>query len=114
MRTTLFTLALLASASTLPLTAHADTIDDFVLTGGGNIITFSAPATTHTFEITGAGGIDGGFNVDAQGEFNGQPTYFQMQILSPFLFTGPGINFGNPVVVGALRFIAVPRALTLS
>ena len=43
MRKALFTLALFASALTLPLTAHADAIDDFVLTGGGNIITFSAP-----------------------------------------------------------------------
>jgi hypothetical protein len=45
MRKALFTLALLASAFTLPLTAHADTIDDFVLTGAGNIITFSLPAS---------------------------------------------------------------------
>ena len=44
MRKALFTLALLASAFTLPLTAHADTIDDFVLTGDGHTITFSAPA----------------------------------------------------------------------
>jgi hypothetical protein len=40
----LFT-ALLASALFLPRIAHADTIDDFVLTGDGNIITFSAPAS---------------------------------------------------------------------
>jgi hypothetical protein len=40
----LFT-ALLASALFLPRIAQADTIDDFVLTGGGNIITFSAPAS---------------------------------------------------------------------
>jgi PEP-CTERM motif len=45
MRKALFTLALLASALFLPRIAHADTIDDFVLTGGGNIITFSAPAS---------------------------------------------------------------------
>ena len=44
MRKALFTLALLASPFTLPLAAHADTIDDFVLTGDGNTITFSAPA----------------------------------------------------------------------
>jgi PEP-CTERM motif len=41
----LCTLALLTSALTLTLTAHADTIDDFVLTGQGNTITFSFPAT---------------------------------------------------------------------
>jgi hypothetical protein len=44
-RKTLFTLALLASALSLPLAAHADTIDDFVLTGDGHIITYSLPAT---------------------------------------------------------------------
>jgi hypothetical protein len=41
----LFTLTLLASAFTLPLTAHADTIDDFVLTGNGTTATFSLPAS---------------------------------------------------------------------
>jgi hypothetical protein len=46
MRKALFTLALLSSAFTLPLTAHADTIDDFVLTGGGHTITYSLPATS--------------------------------------------------------------------
>ncbi|WP_260736794.1 PEP-CTERM sorting domain-containing protein [Tunturiibacter lichenicola] len=39
----LFPLALLASASILPLAAHADTVDDFLLTGHGNTITFSLP-----------------------------------------------------------------------
>jgi hypothetical protein len=109
MRKSLFTFALLASALTLPLnSAHADTIDDFVLTGGGNVITFSLPATTDTFEITGAGGVDGGFDVSAEGEFNGQPVEIGMQFLSPFLFTGPGISFfgldNNLEVVGALLY----------
>jgi len=50
MRKALFTLALLASAFTLPLTAHADTIDDFVLTDPiGDTITFSLPASTPVF-----------------------------------------------------------------
>jgi hypothetical protein len=40
MRKALFTLTLLSSALTLPLTAHADTIDDFILTGAGNTISF--------------------------------------------------------------------------
>jgi hypothetical protein len=40
----LFT-ALLAAALILPLTAHADTIDDFDLVGGGYTITFSLPAS---------------------------------------------------------------------
>jgi hypothetical protein len=42
----LFTVALLTSALTLPLTAHADTIDDFSITGGGHTITYSLPATS--------------------------------------------------------------------
>jgi hypothetical protein len=46
MRNHLFTLALLSSALILPLTAHADTIDDFRITGGGHIITYSLPATS--------------------------------------------------------------------
>jgi len=46
MRKALFTLALSASALILPLAAHADTIDDFVLTGNGHTITYSLPATT--------------------------------------------------------------------
>jgi hypothetical protein len=42
----LFTLALLTSALTLPLTAHADTVDDFTLVGQGHTITYSLPATS--------------------------------------------------------------------
>jgi PEP-CTERM motif len=45
MRKTLFTFAVLASALTIPLTAHADAIDDFVLTGGSVDITFTLPAS---------------------------------------------------------------------
>ncbi|HWW97039.1 MAG TPA: PEP-CTERM sorting domain-containing protein [Edaphobacter sp.] len=46
MRKALFTLALLASAFLLPLTAHADTVDDFTLVGQGHTITYSLPATS--------------------------------------------------------------------
>jgi hypothetical protein len=49
-RKTLFTLALLASALSLPLAAHADTIDDFVLTDTpGDTIAFSLPASPPVF-----------------------------------------------------------------
>jgi PEP-CTERM motif len=41
----LFTLALLASAFILPRAAHADTIDNFRITGDGNTITFFLPAS---------------------------------------------------------------------
>jgi hypothetical protein len=46
MRKALFTLALLTSAFTLSHTAHADTLDDFTLTGQGHTITYSLPATS--------------------------------------------------------------------
>jgi len=68
MRKALFaTLALLPSAFTLPLTAHADTIDDFTLTGNGETVTFSLPATGvytlhehfDSFTASGPGTIDG-------------------------------------------------------
>jgi PEP-CTERM motif-containing protein len=67
MRKTLFTITLLASAFTLPLIAHADTIDDFVLTGNGETVTFSLPATGvytlhlhfNSFSASGPGTIDG-------------------------------------------------------
>jgi hypothetical protein len=62
MRKSLFTLALLASAFILPLAAHADAIDDFLITGNGNTITFSLPASpTDVFVPTGAGGVIAGF-----------------------------------------------------
>ena len=39
-------LTTLASVLALPLAAHADTVDDFVLTGGGHTISYSLPAST--------------------------------------------------------------------
>jgi hypothetical protein len=67
MRKTLFASAILASALSLTLTAHADTIDDFVLTGNGETVTFSLPATGvytlhehfDNFQASGPGTIDG-------------------------------------------------------
>jgi hypothetical protein len=46
MSKSLFTLALLASAFTLRLTARADTLDDFTLKGDGHTISYSLPATS--------------------------------------------------------------------
>jgi hypothetical protein len=74
----LFTLALLASAFALPLTAHADTIDDFVLTGNGHTITYSLPATSSSpdfdlFNFFSAGGpavIDGVSGDGEGGQYN--------------------------------------------
>ena len=46
MRNALFALALIAALVIHPTTAHADTIDDFTITGGGHTITYSLPATS--------------------------------------------------------------------
>jgi PEP-CTERM motif len=78
MRKALFTLALLASASTLTLTAHADTIDDFVLTGNGETVTFSLPAT----------GV-----------------YIVHEHFDLFQASGPGIIDGVPGTVGAIFYV---------
>jgi PEP-CTERM motif len=67
MRKTLFAFAFLASALSITLTAHADTIDDFVLTGNGETVTFSLPDTGvytlhehfDNFQASGPGTIDG-------------------------------------------------------
>jgi hypothetical protein len=41
----LFTIALLSSTLILPLTARADAMDDFLITGNGETITFTLPAS---------------------------------------------------------------------
>lgn len=46
MRRPFFSIATLATVLLLPLVAHADAIDDFVLTGGGQTISYSLPATS--------------------------------------------------------------------
>ncbi|MDQ2832974.1 MAG: PEP-CTERM sorting domain-containing protein [Acidobacteriota bacterium] len=57
MRNVAFAVALLASAVALPRLAHADVIDDFVLTGHGNLITFSLPASPPGNHLTCPTGI---------------------------------------------------------
>lgn len=71
MRNALFTIALV-TASILPLTAHADTIDDFVLTGDGNIITFSAPAS---FTVPNHPHLDFAHLIDVASSVNGHSGY---------------------------------------
>jgi hypothetical protein len=87
----LFPLALLASAFTLPLTAHADTIDDFVLTGNGETVTFSLPATgVYTLHLH----------------------------FDSFFASGPGTINGAPGTVGATFYVPyfeiVPQAPALT
>ena len=97
MSRSLFTFALFASASFFPLAAHADSIYDFRITGQGNTITFSLPASpTDVFVSTGAGGVIGGFFpipaplVTA----NGVTASTSVEFFSGDLFfVGPGISF---------------------
>ena len=63
MRKALFT-SVFIGALMLPLVAHADTIDDFLLTGEGNIITFSLPASPAVNASIGAGNVLGGYFVN--------------------------------------------------
>jgi PEP-CTERM motif len=70
---------LFASALIFPLTAHADTIDDFVITGNGETVTFSLPATT------------GGYTLHEH--------------FDSFFTSAPGTIDGSPVTVGALFYV---------
>jgi hypothetical protein len=86
MRKSLFLLALFASALILPLTAHADTIDDFSITGGGHTITYSLPGTISSpnyslftsFYQSAPTTIDGVSGYAVQGQY--------------FLFFNPPVN----------------------
>lgn len=111
MSKSLFTLALLASALFLPIAAHADAIDDFRITGQGNIITFSLPASPpDVFVPTGAGGATGGFIVlpDTPVTFNGDTSSTSIEFFNGELYVGAGLNFFEPGVaytlVGAILY----------
>jgi hypothetical protein len=97
MRKALFTLALLASALTLPLTAHADTIDDFVLTGG-HTITFSLPASpTDVLPVLLMGGpATIGFNLGGAVTFDGQTFEEPIEFLNNFQPGAAGLFLGVP------------------
>ena len=81
------------------LVAHADTIDDFVITGINNptLITFSLPANPQNGVVSiGAGGSDGGFVISTPLSFNGQPAEGDIQFISNNLYPGStGINISS-------------------
>jgi len=81
---------LVLAATILPVAAHADTIDDFVLTGNGETVTFSLPAT----------GV-----------------YIVHEHFDSFSASGPGIIDGAPGTVGATFYVqyfeGVPQAPAL-
>jgi hypothetical protein len=104
MRKALFTLALLASASTLSLTAHADTIDDFTLVGQGHIITYSLPSSAiivehpHAITLTASAltTIDGVPSVETGTYYLPGPGLFPSIILS----VPSSIDGGNLLLYG--------------
>jgi hypothetical protein len=88
----------------LPLAAHASTIDDFTLTGGGNVITYSLPATSSYPDFS----LFNFFNDPAVGTINGvagsaidgayyDPAFFRNVSID---YTFPGSSLGGLVLVG--------------
>ncbi len=105
----LFGLATLASILALPLTAHADTIDDFLLTGGGHTISYSLPATL-TFPYgpsiefvyaTATATIDGVPGYVMQGGYDAIPSQIgTLQLFVPdAIFGYSQILFQGPMLV---------------
>lgn len=105
----LFGLAALASMLALPLAAHADTIDDFVLTGGGHTISYSLPATDTVpddpslefFYETATATIDGVPGYSLPGGYDAVPSMVgTLQLFVPesifgyssILFQGPQLD----------------------
>jgi hypothetical protein len=84
-----FTLALLASALALPLAAHADPIDNFVITGDGQTITYSVPASQtfflydifSNFGASGPATIDGVSGYEAEGQYYVNPDDFRLSLI---------------------------------
>ncbi len=107
MSKSLFTLVLFLSASILPLSAHADAIDDFLITGQGNTITFSLPASpTDVFVSTGAGGVIAGFS----------PIPAPSVTINGITFSSPTLEFFSgqlSYVGGGLTLAATGNVFTL-
>jgi hypothetical protein len=104
MRKALFPLALLVSAFTLPLTAHADTIDDFTLVGQGHIITYSLPSSAilvyHPHGITLSASAP--TTIDGVPGYNEFGTYYlPFPNLPSMILTVPSsIDGGNLILYG--------------
>ena len=122
MRKALFTLALFASALSLPLTAHADTIDDFVLTGGGNIITFSAPASFTVFNhphLVSAGLANVAISVNGLSGYSSNLTFYLNNevgrggldfFLTPSIFGGGPDTYTNYTLTGPdVAWLVIPN-----
>ena len=96
-----------------PLAAHADTIDDFVLTGGGHTITYSLPATTvfpsgpsiEFFYVSSTATIDGVPGYQITGGYDAIPSMIgTLQLSVPDSISGyPSILFQGPLLVSTVR-----------
>ena len=97
MRKARFTIFLFASTLILPLAAHANGIDDFVLTGAGNTITFSLPASPGFINSLGAGGAYGGFFVTDPFSVtvNGQTAPGNIEFYSELAIVPGGFTLSN-------------------
>ena len=109
----LFT-TILVSALILPLIAHADTLDDFVLTGDGHTITYSLPAMSafpnfslfNSFQENASATIDGVSGYATQGLYYAIPP----SPLGPTMVLEglPSTVFGtSELVFGGLPFFTI-------
>jgi hypothetical protein len=109
MHRSVFGLATLASVLTLSLAAHADTIDDLVLTSEGHIISYSLPATTtfqngpsvEFFYATAIATIDGVPGYSLTGGYDAIPSPLgTLQLFVPeAIFGYQQILFQGPLLV---------------
>jgi hypothetical protein len=102
-----FTLSFLSAALILPLAAHGDTIDDFVLTGDGHTISYSLPgvisspdyATFTSFQVGAPTTIDGVSGYTTNGQY--------FAIINPYalILSVPSSIFGeSELSLGAQPF----------
>jgi hypothetical protein len=102
----------LASVLVLPLAAHADTVDDFVLTGGGHTLSYSLPSTTtfpddpsvEFFTASASTTIDGVPGYAVTGQYDAIPSDIgTLQLEVPeSIFGYPAILFQGPQLVSTV------------
>ena len=106
----------LLSLAFIPIAAHADTIDDFTITGGGHTITYSLPATSsypdfdlfNFFAESAPATIDGVSGYSVNGDYY-DPAFFQYVSL---ILNVPASIFGTSSIDLAgpsfISFLFVP------
>lgn len=105
LRKQLFSAILLASVLAFPIAAHADAIDDFVLTGSGQTISYSLPATSsfpdyslfNFFNESAPTTIDGVSSGVVTGSYYVIGAFFPTLVLDVTDAVGtPGLNLYGP------------------